>query len=129
MKATKSVITASPKGKMVAVKKVVKAVTAKSKVKKVIAKKVTVKKPVAKKAVKIALAKEVTMVAKPVAKSTDKKIVSKNKAIQVATSRAIQPMKQMAIIVPPTPSGRTGDDVAHTWGTRQRRGRPQRGWR
>ncbi|HET7145399.1 MAG TPA: class I tRNA ligase family protein, partial [Anaerolineales bacterium] len=101
VKAFNTMNTSSPQGKKVAVKKAVKATTPKSK-----AKKIAVKKPAARKAVKAAPVKKVAKTMQPAATTsvTPKKVTSKSKAIQVATSKAIQPVKNMAIMVPPTPS-------------------------
>jgi len=106
VKALNTMTTSSPQGKKVAVNKAVKAAPAKSKVKKLVAKKIAGKKPAARKVVKVTPAKKVAQSTKPVDTTpvTSKKVTSKSRAIQVATSKAIQPVKNMAIMVPPTPS-------------------------
>jgi leucyl-tRNA synthetase len=97
--------------KKAAVKKIAKAAPARSQAKKVAARKVTRTKPAAsssakkaKKVVKAAPVKKAAVTSAAPLPVNVKKVSSRNRAIQLATTKAIQPVKKMAMIVPPTPS-------------------------
>ena len=104
VKTPKSAIAPTPKKKEVVTRKAVKSVSAKNTVKKTVAKKAVAKKTAPKKAVKVVASSPKGR--KPAVANTSVKVrnvAPKSKAMKAAITKAIEPVKKMAVVVAPKP--------------------------